>query len=138
MPGQPPPAPPGAQQYVDDMVATRGYALRYHQILAASDFEVLQAANGLIFAAYLKERLLSRATKELIFIVSLIVLNAPKEHIQSHIKVALSIGVTPQEILEAIEISLPEAGVAAFQRGVEFWHEVVGGPVIEPTVSAGK
>ncbi len=126
-----------AQQYIDEMVAIRGYALRYHQILAASDYEVLKAANGLISAAYLQERLLPRATKELIFIVSLIVLNAPKEHIQSHIRVALSIGVTPQEILEAIEIALPEAGVVTFQRGVEFWHEIVGGPVIEPTVSVG-
>lgn len=124
-----------AQQYVDDMVATRGYVLPYHQILAANDYEVMKAANGLISAAYLKERLLPRATKELIFIVSLIVLNAPKEHIQSHIKVALSCGVTPQEILEAIEISLPEAGVVVFQRGVEFWHEIVGGPVIEPNRS---
>jgi 4-carboxymuconolactone decarboxylase len=128
---------PDAQQYVDDMVAKRGYALRYHQILAASDYEVLKAANGLISAAYLAERLLPRATKELIFVVSLIVLNAPKEHIQSHIRVALEIGVTPQEILEAIEIALPEAGVVAFQRGVECWHEIVGGPVVEPTVSVG-
>jgi len=127
-----------AQQYVDDMIAARGYVLRYHQILAASDYKVLQAANGLISAAYLEERRLSRATKELIFIVSLIVLNAPKEHVQSHIRVALNCGVTPEEILEAIEISLPEAGVVAFQRGVEYWHEITGGPIIEPTVSVGE
>jgi 4-carboxymuconolactone decarboxylase len=127
-----------AQQYVDDMVSARGYVLRYHQILAASDYEVLKAANGLISAAYLAERGLSRATKELIFIVSLIVLGAPKEHVQSHIRVALNSGVTPGEILEAIEITLPEAGVVAFQRGVEYWHEIVGGPIVEPTVSVGE
>lgn len=96
MPDPDPQHASGAQQYIDEMVATRGYALPYHQILAASDYEVLKAANGLISAAYLKERLLPRATKELIFIVSLIVLNAPKEHIQGHIRVALSIGVTPR------------------------------------------
>jgi 4-carboxymuconolactone decarboxylase len=50
------PFDPEAQQYVDDMVANRGYVLRYHQILAASDFDVLKAANGLITAAYLKQR----------------------------------------------------------------------------------
>jgi 4-carboxymuconolactone decarboxylase len=63
------------------------------------------------------------------------VLNAPKEHIQSHIRVALDIGLSPEEILEAIEISLPEAGVVVFQRGVEFWHEIVNGPVVEPTIT---
>jgi 4-carboxymuconolactone decarboxylase len=130
--------PPEAQQYVDDMISARGYVLRYHQILAASDYEVLKAANGLISAAYLSERRLSRGTKELIFIASLIVLNAPKEHIQSHIRVALNNGVSAEEILEAIEITLPEAGVVTFQRGVEYWHEIVGGPIVEPTVSAGE
>ena len=44
----------------------------------------------------------------------LTVMRAAKGHIQSHIRVALDLGVTPQEILEAIEISLPEAGVVAF------------------------
>ena len=127
-----------AQQYVDEMVRARGYVLRYHQIMAASDYEVLKAANNLISAAYLSERRLSRGTKELIFIASLIVLNAPKEHIQSHIRVALNSGVTPEEILEAIEITLPEAGVVTFQRGVEYWHEVVGGPIIEPTAVASE
>ena len=127
-----------AQQYVDDMIAARGYVLRYHQILAASDYDVLKAANGLISAAYLSERRLPRGTKELIFIASLIVLNAPKEHIQSHIRVALNHGVSAEEILEAIEITLPEAGVVTFQRGVEYWHEIVGGPIVEPTVSVGE
>lgn len=125
-----------AQQYVDDMARTRGYVLDYHKLMAKQDFGVLQAANGLVNAAYLDARSLSRATKELIFIVSLTVMRASKSHIQSHIRVALDEGVTPQEILEAIEISLPEAGIVAFQAGFQAWAEVVGAEGIEPTVSA--
>lgn len=125
-----------AQAYVDDMARTRGYVLDYHKVMAKHDFPVLQAANDLVGAAYLDQRSLDRRTKELIFIVSLTVLRAGKGHIQSHIRVALDLGVTPREILEAIEISLPEAGIVAFQAGFEAWKEVVGADGLEPTVDA--
>lgn len=122
-----------AQAYIDGMIRDRGYVLEYHKIMAKQDFEVLTAANNMIDAAYLKQRTLDRRTKELIFIVSLTVLRAPKEHIQGHIRVALKLGVLPSEILEAIEIALPEAGVVAFQTGVEAWAEVVDAEVLEPS-----
>ena len=124
-----------AQEYVDDMARKRGYVLDYHKVMAKQDFDVLKAANELVSAAYLNQRTLDRKTKELIFIVSLTVMRASKGHIQSHIRVALDLGLTPTEILEAIEISLPEAGVVAFQAGFEAWCEVVGADGLEPTVS---
>src|ERR671912_339044 len=104
------------QAYVDQMAEKRGYVLDYHKVMAAQDFEVLQAANGLVNAAYLKERRLDRKTKELLFIISLTVMRASKGHIQSHIRVALDLGLSKEEILEAIEITLPEAGVVVFQE----------------------
>lgn len=123
-----------AQAYIDAMARSRGYVLDYHKVMAKHDFPVLQAANNLVSAAYLDERTLDRRTKELIFIVSLTVMRASKGHIQSHIRVALDIGVSPREILEAIEIALPEAGVVAFQVGFEAWCEVVGADGLQPTV----
>ncbi len=124
------------QAYIDEMVRKRGYVLDYHKVMAAQDYEVLQAANGLVNAAYLKERRLDRKTKELIFIASLTVMRASKGHIQSHIRVALDLGLSKEEILEAIEIALPEAGVVAFQEGFEAWREVTGAEGIEPSVEA--
>lgn len=123
------------QDYIDDMARSRGYVLEYHKVMAKQDFPVLQAANNLVGAAYLNQRTLDRTVKELIFIVSLTVMRASKGHIQSHIRVALDLGLTPQEILEAIEISLPEAGIVAFQAGFEAWREVVGAEGLEPTVT---
>lgn len=123
-----------AQAYINDMAAKRGYVLDYHKIMAKQDFPVLQAANHVVSAAYLDQRTLDRRTKELIFIVSLTVMRASKGHIQSHIRVALDIGVSATEILEAIEISLPEAGIVAFQTGFEAWREVVDADGFEPTV----
>jgi 4-carboxymuconolactone decarboxylase len=110
---------PAAQQYIDTMARDRGYVLDYHKVMAERDFPVLQAADALVRAAYLKPRLLDRRTKELLFILSLTVMRSEKAHIQSHIRVALELGVSAQEILEAIEIALPEAGVVAFQTGLE-------------------
>ena len=124
------------QAYVDQMAEKRGYVLDYHKVMAEQDFEVLQAANGLIEAAYLKERRLDRKTKELLFIVSLTVMRASKKHIQSHIRVALDLGLSKEEVLEAIEITLPEAGVVVFQEGFEAWREVTSAEGIEPTVEA--
>ncbi|HEX2109453.1 MAG TPA: carboxymuconolactone decarboxylase family protein [Rubrobacteraceae bacterium] len=124
------------QAYVDQMAEKRGYVLDYHKVMAEQDFEILQAANGLIEAAYLKERRLDRKTKELLFIVSLTVMRASKKHIQSHIRVALDLGLSKEEVLEAIEITLPEAGVVVFQEGFEAWREVTGAEGIEPTVEA--
>jgi 4-carboxymuconolactone decarboxylase len=123
-----------AQEYIDDMARKRGYVLDYHKVMAKHDFPVLQAANHVVSAAYLDQRTLDRKTKELIFIVSLTVMRASKGHIQSHIRVALDLGLSPVEILEAIEIALPEAGIVAFQAGVEAWREVVEADGIEPTV----
>ena len=122
-----------AQRYLDDMVARRGYVLDYHKVMAAQDFPVLKAADDLVSAAYLTQRLLSPQTKELLFILSLTVLRSQPAHIASHIRVALKLGVTAEEILEALEIALPEAGVVAFQHGFDVWRDVVGASALEPS-----
>lgn len=127
-----------AQSYIDDMATKRGYVLDYHKVMAAADFPVLQAANHVVSAAYLDQRSLDRRTKELLFIISLTVMRAPLPQLRSHIQVALDLGLTPREILEAIEIALPEAGVVAFQWGVEAWQDVVGIDPVEPTVDAHR
>jgi len=124
------------QAYIDEMVRKRGYVLDYHKVLTKNDFEVMKAADALVNAAYLSPRRLDRKVKELIFIVSLTVMRSEKNHIQSHIRTALNLGVSPEEILEALEIALPEAGVVAFQVGFDAWHEVVGADGIEPSEKA--
>lgn len=122
------------QAYVDDMARKRGYVLEFHKVMAKHDFDALQATNNLVEAAYLKERRLDRRTNELIFIVSLTVMQASKGHIASHIRVALDLGLSKEEILDAMEIAIPEGGIVAFQTGFEAWREVTGADGIEPTV----
>jgi 4-carboxymuconolactone decarboxylase len=126
------------QRYLDDMVRERGYVLEYHKVLVKQDFEFAKKSNELIEAAYLRKRRLDRRTKELIFIVSLTVMRAEKQHIQSHVKVALDLGCSAEEILEAIEIAFPEAGAVAFQVGFEAWREAVGADALEPTAKRDR
>lgn len=121
------------QRYIDDMARRRGYVLDYHKVMVKQDVAFMRAADGIVDAAYLAPRTLDRRTKELIFIVSLTVLKAQKEHIVSHIKAALAAGCTAQEILEALEISYPEAGAVAFQWGLDAWRDVVQPDGIEPS-----
>ncbi len=123
------------QAYIDEMARARGYVLDYHKVMAKADFETLTTTNALVESVYLRQRTLDRRTKELLFIATLTVMRAGKGHIQSHIRAALDLGLTPQEILEAIEITLPEAGIVAFQAGFEAWREIVGAEGIEPTVA---
>lgn len=99
--------------------------------MAAHDLPVMKAADCLVSAAYLEQRSLDRRTKELLFILSLTVMRAERHHIASHLRVALQQGVTPREILEAIEIALPEAGVVAFQHGFDVCCEVFGATGID-------
>ena len=122
------------QAYIDDMARRRGYVLGYHKAMAEADFDVLQAADQLVSSVYTRPRLLDRKTKELLFCATLTVMRAGKGHLQSHIRAAMQHGASAQEVLEAIEIALPEAGVVAFQAGFEAWREVAGIEGIEPTV----
>ncbi len=120
------------QAYIDDMARRRGYVLSYHKGMAQADFEVLKAADALIAAVYTAPRHLERKTKELLFCATLTVMRAGKGQLQSHIRAALQHGASAEEVLEAIEIALPEAGVVAFQAGFEAWREVAGVEGIEP------
>lgn len=117
------------------MVGKRGYVLEFHKLLVGADMEVARAVNDLGEATLLKERRLDRKVKELLFIVSLGALRVPRKHIQGHIRVALELGVEPEEILEALEILLPECGIVAFQDAFEAWAETVGAEPLQPTVS---
>ena len=124
------------REYLDELVEKRGYVLDYHKVLAEQDFDALRALNALIEAVYLKERRLDRKTKELLFVLSLTVMRSEKGHIKSHVNAALEAGATAGEVLEAIELAIPEAGIVAFQHGFDAWKEVVGAKGIEPTVEA--
>ena len=121
------------QAFVDKMYRDRGYILDFHKVMVAEDFEYLKAYNQLIEAGYTKQRTLDAKTKEIAYTVILTALKASVDHIKAHIKLALDYGATKQEILEALEICVPAAGVPAFMIGFEAWKQVVSPDRVEPS-----
>jgi 4-carboxymuconolactone decarboxylase len=124
-----------AQAFVDKMYRERGYILDFHKVMAAEDFDFLKVYNQLIEAGYTKQRVLDAKTKELIYAVILTAIKASVDHIKAHIKLALDYGATKQEVLEALEICLPSAGVPAFMIGFDAWKQTVSPNSVEPSLS---
>jgi 4-carboxymuconolactone decarboxylase len=123
-----------AQEYIDKIAQGRGFVLDFHKVMAKHDYDTLVATDNLTRTAILSERSLDMRTKELLFIVSLVAVRGDRADTIAHMRNALRIGVTPQEILEALEILLPLAGVVLFKEGFEIWQEVTEADGIEPSV----
>ena len=121
------------QAFVDKMYQDRGYILDFHKVMIAEDFHFLKAYNQLIEAGYTKQRTLDAKTKEILYTVILTAVKAGVDHVKAHIKLALDYGATKQEVLEALEICVPAAGVPAFMIGFEAWKQVVSPDRVEPS-----
>lgn len=102
----------------------RGYTLPLHTVLASEDPEVLAAYEGMMKALYFKGRRLDGKTKELIYVGALIALGAAEEHIRAHMERAQREGAAPEDVLEALELLIPAAGVARASAGFEIWRRV--------------
>ena len=124
------------QRYIDKMARMRGFVLDYHKVLVKHDFEAMQRINEFLEGIYLKRRRLDLRTRELVCLVALIVQRASEGQIRSHMKLALDLGVSREELLEAVELVIPLAGFVPFQAGLRAWCDVTGAGGIEPTGSA--
>lgn len=122
--------------YLNEQVATRGYAQLYQKICVEHDFDMIVKANDLTQHLLMKDRVLDRKTKELIFIAGLTMMRAPEWQIKQHIEVAMALGASKEAILEAIELTILGGGFVVFSHGLKAWTEAVGATGIEPTVEA--
>ena len=112
-----------AQSFLETMISKRGYVQEFHRTLAEHDLEFLKAYEALLDASYLKDRRLSRLTKEMIYISVLSAIGAAPEHLKSHMVAAAQEGATSHDILEVLELTLPTAGVARFVQAIHVWHD---------------
>ena len=114
------------QAFLANAEQTRGYTLEMHRIMAETDREWATKYNDFIEATYTGQRLLDRKTIELLQIVVEAALRADVEQIQAHVKVALEVGATPREILEALQAVIAPMGALAFRRGLQAWAAETG------------
>jgi len=119
------PTPEEKRAFLESVVRSRGYAHRYHRLLAEHDLDVLKATHEAPTAFYARDRILTKAEKELLLVVIFTCVRATPYIIQAHIRKALSFGVKPRELLEALEMTLLDAGKQAFENGLLAWEAVV-------------
>jgi 4-carboxymuconolactone decarboxylase len=129
-------APGRKQAYINKMARERGFVLDYHKVLVKHDFEAMQRINEFLEGIYLKRRRLDMRTRELICLVALILQRASQGQIRSHMKLALDLGVSREELLESVELVIPLGGFVPFQAGLRAWCDVTGATGIEPTTAA--
>lgn len=125
------------QAFLDGLVRDRGYVLDYHKVMTKYSLQTIRATNAVADAVYLQPRRLERGVKELLYVATLSVLRAPKEHIVSHIRVGLGTGLSAEEILEALEIIIPAAGIVAFEVGLDAWIDATDAKGLEPSSGPG-
>jgi 4-carboxymuconolactone decarboxylase len=133
-----PSAGPDPEDALDRVRQARGYSLPLHETLAGEDPEVLAAYEQMMAALYLKERRLDGKTKELVYCAVLVALGASEDHIRAHMERAVREGGTPEDVLEALELLIPAAGVARASAGFDIWRKTFrpehgeGGQGLEP------
>lgn len=112
-----------AEELLDGIRERRGYVLEFHRLLAHADPRFLTAYDALISSSYTDQRRLSKREKELAYVAMLTGLGAGKSHIGTHVKAAERCGVPAEDVLETIEMCLPECGVPKFLTAIEAWRD---------------
>lgn len=107
---------------LDSVSSSRGYSLPLHEVLAEHDPEVLAGYEQMMRSLYLSDRRLDGRTKEFVYVAVLIALGAAEEHIRAHMEKAVREGATKEEVLEAVELIMPAAGVARANVGFDIWR----------------
>ena len=118
--------PDDSEKLLDSVSAARGYSLPLHEVLAEHDPDVLEGYERMMRALYLSDRRLDGKTKEFVYVAVLVALGAAEEHIRAHMEKAVREGATKEDVLEAIELIVPAAGVARANVGFEIWRRVFG------------
>jgi 4-carboxymuconolactone decarboxylase len=104
----------------------RGYSLALHEVLAKHDPDALAGYEQMMRALYLSNRRLDGKTKELVYVAVLVALGAAEQHIVAHMEKAVREGATKEDVLEALELIVPAAGVARANTGFDMWHRTFG------------
>ena len=90
-----------------------------YEIIAQLDPEYFEKLKGLyVDATFGRDGALSRKTKELIMVGITCALRAQRG-VRIHSQRALSLGATPQEVLEAMEVAAIPGGMPGLWLGVE-------------------
>ncbi len=105
--------------------ASLGAENKAYETISRLDPEYSEYLKGIyVDATFGREGALPRRTKELIMVGITCALNRPRG-VRLHTQRALTLGVTPREVLEAIEVSAIPGGMPGLWLGVETLQEIL-------------
>jgi 4-carboxymuconolactone decarboxylase len=105
--------------------ASLGAENKAYNVIAKLDPEYFEKLKGIyVDATFGREGALPRKTKELIMVGITCALNRPRG-VKLHSERALTLGATPREVLEAMEIAAIPGGMPGLWLGVETLEEVL-------------
>jgi 4-carboxymuconolactone decarboxylase len=96
-----------------------------YDIIAKLDPEYFEKLKGLyVDGTFGRDGALPRKTKELIMVGITCALNRPRG-VKLHSERALTLGATPREVLEAVEVAAIPGGMPGLWLGVETLNEIL-------------
>jgi 4-carboxymuconolactone decarboxylase len=105
--------------------ASLGAENKAYGIIAKLDPEYFEKLKGIyVDGTFGREGALPRKTKELIMVGITCALNRPRG-VKLHSERALSLGASPREVLEAIEVAAIPGGMPGLWLGVETLDEIL-------------
>jgi 4-carboxymuconolactone decarboxylase len=105
--------------------ASLGAENKAYNIIAKLDPEYFEKLKGIyVDGTFGREGALPRKTKELIMVGITCALNRPRG-VKLHSERALTLGASPREVLEAIEVAAIPGGMPGLWLGVETLEEVL-------------
>ena len=105
--------------------ASLGAENKAYNIIAILDPEYFEKLKGIyVDGTFGREGALPRKTKELIMVGITCALNRPRG-VKLHSERALTLGASPREVLEAIEVAAIPGGMPGLWLGVETLEEVL-------------
>lgn len=104
----------------------------FEPILRRHDAPIQALIERMSHSVYLRPRTLDARTKELITIVTMTALKVPDYLLKAHIRRALEVGVSKEEVLEALELIITVTGLPVFEHGLMAWADVVDAEEMQP------
>jgi alkylhydroperoxidase/carboxymuconolactone decarboxylase family protein YurZ len=113
-----------AEQLIARMKAARGYIYPEWELAARTDPDFTDAYNRIYELALGEGRHVSAKVREFVAIALLAFRGADREGLVAHMRRAIRLGATKEELFEVLEATLVPGGAPTFHRGLSALLEV--------------
>ena len=113
-----------AEQLVERMKAARGYIYPEWELAARTDPDFTEAYNRIYELALGEGRHVSAKVREFVAIALLAFRGADREALVAHMRRAIRLGATREELFEVLAATMVPGGAPTFHRGLNALLEI--------------